>query len=249
MFRADSAHHRYWWNEHRVPSVTDVLGFAGYCDPDMIPASGLERGRLLHAATLAYDLLDPELRTELSWDPELRREFFDQEVPSVVHGLMDAYCHAMRVVEFTFLQLEEPIVSTELWLSGRPDRQGLNDHATPFVLDIKCGGALTWHGYQTAGYDLIDTRLPPRTRIRYALHLWPNTRWKLCRHRALGDYTRLQDAVHTYHTKGGPHAKPKLHESPQEQEPRTRKDHGGRDLWLDDAGRARREAPIAESSR
>ncbi len=241
MFRADAEHHRYWWNEHRVPSVTDTLAFCGACDPDMIPASGLARGRLVHALTLAYDL-----------DPGT---FDFDTVPIVARGQLDAYCDAMKVLGFTYLEHEEPIINTELWLAGRPDREGLNEHGTPFVLDIKCGGKAKWHGYQTAGYDLIDTRLPPRTRLRYALHLWPNSRFLICRHRALGDYTRVQDAVNTYHTKGGPHAKPKLHEPPQEhahaskRRSKARQDHGARDLWLDVKGRARREEPLADSSR
>lgn len=182
--------HAYSLDGRALWSVTAVLKRAGYLD-DLAFCGTPEhkrRGRCVHQLTMAYDLSPwTDLREPTILDPTISQTF-DPEVltfafgtlavwcPPTLHGYLDAYVKWRRLFAARWVHVEQPMARADLGFAGTPDRMGLFN-GSPAVIEVKAGGPAKWHGYQLAGYDLLDPLPFPRRRL--AVYLQPDGAFRM----------------------------------------------------------------------
>lgn len=168
-----------------VPAIGTIVKWArDTTDGPWMKAEHRDRGRAVHAATLAIDLGD-SAQAVMARMPEEWRPF------------LFAYCEFRQTVAMRWTQIEQPLVHRDLYFAGTPDRVGtMND--VPTLLEIKTGHATTWHAIQTAGQDiLIDPH--QNIRRRYVVYLTADGKHRLRRHMDTGDYLKFLSALQRYH--------------------------------------------------
>ncbi len=200
--------HAYAIGERRLPSVTGVLRLAGHLD-DLAwfgTPEALERGRLVHALTHAVDVTGwDDLGTPIplpAWGVVVPRSLvvlgaggrLRVGCPEPLRGYVEAYRAVRALYGPRWDRAEEPLASPGGDFAGTPDRMGVFNGA-PCVAEIKTGEHAAWHGYQTAGYDLLEP-LPFRRR-RVGIYLRRDGDFRIrrfeddedyaCFGRALGD--------------------------------------------------------------
>lgn len=137
-FWYDAENHRYYVGKREVPGLTTLLSQAGCFSAEAYyTEEGRLRGRVVHAACLAYDLgaFDP-----LQIDPKYL-------------GYVHAYASIAQELRPRWKYLEQAQVNRRYFVACRIDRLG--HLAAPAFAEIKTGEPEDWHGIQTAGQDVV----------------------------------------------------------------------------------------------
>jgi hypothetical protein len=182
-FRFHASAHVYTVGKVMVPAVGTITKLARTTtDGPWMKDEHRDRGRAVHAATLAVDLGDSCQSVLARLEPDWRPFLF-------------AYCEFRKGIALRWRQLEEPAVHRELMFAGTPDRVGtINDY--PALLEIKTGHATDWHGIQTAGQEIL---LASGALRRYVVYLTSDGKFKLREHINTGDYLKFLTALQSYH--------------------------------------------------
>jgi hypothetical protein len=187
-FRFDAERHIYTVGTTEVPAVSTIVKAAhlangGQAGGPWFTQEHRDRGKAVHAATLALDLGSADLSALLVWLKPAWQPF------------LFAYAEFRKSCRCKWTQMEQPRVHRRLKFAGTPDRVGtLNDW--PALLELKTGSPAPWHGIQTAGQD---TLMPSRGRRRYVVYLSSDGRYKLREHTDSGDYLKFLAALQAYH--------------------------------------------------
>lgn len=187
MLQFDPTRHAYTDGRHYYRSVTGVLRAAGRVGEWGTP-DALTRGKLVHALTLALETAGTWLGTghDLPWPdgyplPPMeiavrRGSRYVLRPDAELARYCDAYWQWRCLYRPRWTMMEHPLARPDLNLAGTPDRIGIL-RGWPTVLEVKTGGAASWHGLQLAGYDLLDEG--PMERHRVALYLAADGSFKL----------------------------------------------------------------------
>lgn len=133
----DPEKHEYRYNGTVVPSVTQLLKWAGLIDDSWFSDWHGERGRLIHLACQYYDEGTLEMA---SVHPEIA-------------GYLESYIKWREAGKhIKILEIEAQIFNEGCWYAGTLDRAVAIDN-TPAIIDIKSGAYQQWHGLQLAGYQ------------------------------------------------------------------------------------------------
>jgi hypothetical protein len=161
-FDADA--HRYYLDGVRLPGVTSVLESAGLIDYSFLGdrrEQYLARGRAVHAATHADDLVDLDV----------------EGLTSEILGYLKAWRAFRSDFGFTPLLIEERVCNPAFGYAGTLDRVGRLRDGTAIILDIKSGIAPAAVRFQLAAYAAC---LPhPRTRLRRCVELHADATYRV----------------------------------------------------------------------
>ena len=130
-----------------------------------------ERGTRVHRACLDFDLgLVPDIQHEEAM-------------------YLDSYAQWSHLCRPIWTTMEEPKHSERFDFAGTADRVGIiNDK--PVIVDLKTGGASSWHGIQLALYDVLYDEIPAMIRRRLVLYLRKNGGIpQVVEYQNLSDYT------------------------------------------------------------
>jgi len=154
MLAFNPATHSYTVGGRQVPSVTGRIRAAGLLGPAVhfFTPDSAARGTRVHLACLAIDHGLPPL------------------LPLEERGYLLSYRRWRDAMRPQWTSLETPHYCAQYDTAGTADRLGLLDDV-PVVVELKTGGAASWHGVQLAMYDLLHNDLAPRQRRRLVLHL------------------------------------------------------------------------------
>lgn len=190
-FRFDEGTHTYTLGGIVLPSVTQVLKFAGYYEGmQFIPADILrwkaKFGSSLHEITRKYD------NGTLDWsrmNPAFRNRF-EQYLQ---------FCDDMGV---EILDIEQPLYSERFMFAGKRDRTLLLHNSKrkgKTILDIKSGVDLSGAELQTAGYQILENERYPDDRVihRACLQLMEDG-YRLVYHRNPYDEYRFLNELAKY---------------------------------------------------
>lgn len=148
----------YVLDGREIPSVTQILRFAGLDPYRHVSGSVLERaclrGSAVHLITQLHDEQDLHL-------PSVH--------PALV-GFLDSWCRFLEHARWTPLEIERRMVNRAYRYGGTPDRFGLLNDA-PTVLDLKSGPLARVTALQTAGYAHRPDEYPRDTVRRLAIRL------------------------------------------------------------------------------
>lgn len=189
-FRFDVERHRYTVGGVEVPAVGTIVRWArvNAHDGPWMREEHRERGKAIHAASLALDIGAEDADTLLRRLPDAWRPYLQAYVNFRGTGKV-----------FKWRRMEQPYVNRSLGFAGTPDRVGsMNGYAA--ILEIKTGHETDWHGLQTAGQDILlhrDWHL--RRYRRFVVYLHREGTFKLREHVDSGDYLRFLDALHRFH--------------------------------------------------
>lgn len=168
--RFDAETHTYWHGEHRVPSVTQVLGAMTDLDeirrlrPGVIEHAS-ERGDAVHYGCELYD------QGRLDWDT----------VGDEIRPYIEAWVKFRAETGFVPDAIEERVFHPVHKYAGTLDRRGTL-HGVPSIVDIKCVAAMyPTTGLQTAAYaKAIEAAAPGTPQFaRAAVQLLPTGQYKL----------------------------------------------------------------------
>lgn len=182
--------HEYYWNDVRVPSVTEILDDVGIVDYTSIPFAvrkmALQRGSDVHTATHYDDENDLEFDEELwlanpiGYEREYQRT--GRGVAPTRAGYVAAWRKFRRETGFTPELIEHKGYNEAYGFAGTLDRMGtmiVGDKTIEVLLDIKCGDAPGWTRIQTASYASFFQS--PRRFTRVAVELHKDNNYRLFR--------------------------------------------------------------------
>ncbi len=162
MFTFDSVTHRYLHGTRQVRSVTGMIKAAGLLGPaaQFYSKEAAERGTRVHRACLDFDLgLVPDIQHEEAM-------------------YLNSYAQWSGLCRPIWTEMEQPKHSERFNFAGTADRVGhigsWGMDNKPVIVDLKTGGASSWHGIQLALYDVLYDEIPPMIRRRLVLHLKKN---------------------------------------------------------------------------
>jgi hypothetical protein len=187
-FRFSAETHIYTVGGVIVPAVSTIVQHAhraagGSSGGPWFTDEHRERGKAVHAATLALDQSSLEYDDLLKWLKPAWQPFFF------------AYFEFRKHCRCQWALMEQARVHRALKFAGTPDRVGtLNDW--PAILELKTGSPAPWHGVQTAGQDIL---MGSRGRRRYVVYLTSDGRYKLREHTDSGDYLKFLSALQAFH--------------------------------------------------
>jgi hypothetical protein len=146
----------------------------------------LERGRVVHLATLRLDLGAPVTGVMAG-------------VEDAWHPFIVAYQIFRHEVRCRWKKMEHPKVHRRLRFASIIDRVGTVS-GRPTVFEIKTGFPAPFHGPQLAAADILVTgRVRLGLRRRLAVYLHADGTYKLQEYTDPADYTRFLQALATYH--------------------------------------------------
>lgn len=177
--RFDELHHRYFWNDRELVSVTTALKLAGYVDASHYTEFARERGTFVHQTIEFFD----------------RGELDEDTLHPTLRPYLDAYCKFLREVGITgWTDIERQLADPARGVAGTLDRHG--DFG---LLDVKSGSPEPWHASQTAGYALLaevnGLLLSARRVKRHALYLRADGTYALTSHADKADFEHFTAAV------------------------------------------------------
>ena len=198
----DEASHIYRWKGEIVPSNTGVLKASGHGVNPYYTDDGREVGKAVHLACQYYD----EGRLEFSsLETPLGADERTAKLKAKVRGRVAAYIRFREETGFEPDLIEFITFSPELRVAGTLDRTGTfpDNRSRMTLLDLKGGAEAKWHGYQTAGYALMEFpcsygHLDPMVQ-RAALYLGDNGKYKFRIHRMATDFDEFRTAVAEYY--------------------------------------------------
>ena len=188
---------RYQVSGTRVPSVTEILDFAGLSDFSRIPKDVLEnaanRGKWAHyfCERISHGIDGDELTAEF-------------EIPEEVEPRLEAYRKFLAESRFEAIEVEHVVVSTARGYAGTVDLIGNLPGVGLSLIDVKLPilAAASWK-LQTAGYALAyEHQANTMIQARYSLQLSKEGRYNLTPHQET--YTDTHDflaAVRVAHFK------------------------------------------------
>jgi hypothetical protein len=186
-FTFDPIKHEYRSNGKVLPSVTQILSYAG-----IIPACGFylpihaERGRAVHSAA------------QMHIDGTLDEDSLHEIIRLYVFAFKDFLRESRFVPMKSFCEVP---MRSELGFAGTADLVGtLNNNLA--VIDVKTGDASAWAQFQTAGYELLyrETSGYKKEIKRFSLRLYPTGRYKLREHTKQSDQSVFLAALENYKT-------------------------------------------------
>ena len=183
-FHFDPENHEYFIDGEKVPSITQMLDYAGWINDEFYTKESSERGTLVHKLSADFDL------GAIS-DP--------RTVENIWKGYFLAHVDAMKKMQPEVLAVEQALGHPTLRYGGRPDRVWKLWGAIT-VTDIKTGVVADWHGIQTALQALLIAphyHLPPESIQRYGLYLRDNGKWKFIEHKNRHDFGEAHEVIRT----------------------------------------------------
>jgi hypothetical protein len=190
--RFNAERHEYFYNDVRVPSITQMLVATGWTDPKYYTEAGRDRGTAVHDLVTAYDLGALTLAT----------------VPDKLRGYVLAYVEAMQALRPTFHAIEEMSVHPGYPFAGRPDRVA-QVFAVRSIYEVKSGAPEQAHAVQTALQAILeagkvggDHRLPATSYQRLAIYLKPSGRYTLAKHPNRRDFDHAAEVLNACCPKG-----------------------------------------------
>lgn len=171
----DPETHTYRVDGKRVPGVTTILRHANLMDLRFADDSAMKRGTDVHT------LIEKSIEATHKGSPLDVREMKNPLIP-----YYEAWEKFQRAVRPEILANEEPVFNSMYRYAGMLDlRCRVSRDAGPeeWLIDIKTGGASSWHSLQTAGYSLCFDRFMKR----YALYLRPDATYRLVPHNDAAD--------------------------------------------------------------
>lgn len=180
--RYDDATHAYFWNDERIPSVTQALKLAGYIDAQFYTPEAAARGTLVHAAC---EVLDKQPVASLS---VARRIGF--RLSPDIRPYVQAYARFLQDCRPEYDAIETTMYHPRLRYGGRTDRIVADLFRSPGILELKTGSVEPWHGYQTALYQLMKP-----TGARWVVYLGDNGRYRVDTMTNADDYRIGIDAI------------------------------------------------------
>ena len=181
--RFDATEHAYYINHERVPSITQMLNDTGWIDDSFFSDESCERGRLVHALTVDYDL--GALPDPVSLECKYK-------------SFVLAYVKVMRVIKPRWTHVETAMFDLADRWGGRPDRVGKVWGAWA-VLEIKTGVQAKATPVQLALQAILaapEFHLPPEQILRYELKVRGTGRGTLLEHRDQRDFDRARKVIH-----------------------------------------------------
>lgn len=168
--------------------VTEVLAINGLTDLTFIPPSALERGTDVHAAAAFDD----------------RGTLEEESVDDRVRPLLESWRKFREEAGLTVREIELPVSYPALDYRGTLDRVVVfRGQEREVLLDLKGGGPLPWHPFQTAAYALayaFQTR--GVTPERGSVYLQKDGRQaRFVPHRDRGDFDAWKSLVVVAHLK------------------------------------------------
>lgn len=169
MFYFDAESHTYTLDGSAIPSVTQMLGQAGYISEAWYTGESAERGRQVHRLCADYD-----------WGV-----FGDlRQCDSEYKNWLLAYVRFKQREQPVWASIEDAFANTHYRFGGRPDRVG-KVYGCEAIVELKSGAMERWHGIQTALHDILIGGLPVRVRMRYGLYLRKNGKFRFVQHDGL----------------------------------------------------------------
>lgn len=185
-FRHDRVRHFYSIGGTPVPGIHAVLRAGGLekGGPWFVDEVR-ERGKAVHAATLAYDLGE------------------DAVIEDRWRGFYEAYVALRAAVRCRWRLLEHPKAHRRLRYATMLDRVGTVS-GRPSVVEIKTGEPAPFHGPQLAGADLLlGPRIAPGTRRRLGFYLHADGTFQVKEYTEAKDYHDFLAALSAYWDDGG----------------------------------------------
>lgn len=183
MLRFDAATHTYYWNDQRIPSVTQILG--PLTDLSMIPRDVLERKRLI--GTWVHAAIELDLRDDLD------EGSIGEDWRGYFNGWLKFRAESGMVVH----EAEQKVYSKPYGYAGTLDLLGELPKIGLVLIDTKCTATMyPTVGPQTAAY--AHARGVPKAK-RFALQLKPDGSYRLhpCPDRS--DFGVFSAALTLYH--------------------------------------------------
>jgi hypothetical protein len=181
-----------------VPSNTQVLRFSGHGVSNFYTEDGREVGKAAHLACRFYD------EGRLDWaslEPPLGDDQKTVLLKLKVKKRLESYIKFREDTVFTADLVEFLAYSEELNVAGQIDRTGTFWGSDRHVLlDLKGGAEHDWHGYQTAGYTLMEFPTNPYHITRGCVYLKDDgSRAKLRLHKKASDFDEFISCVQRFH--------------------------------------------------
>ena len=182
-----------------VPSCTQVISFANPSPASRFyTVDGREVGKDAHLGCRYYDegCLDwSSLETPSGADERVAR------LKAKVRGRIQSYIRFREDTGFEPDLIEFVTYSEELDVAGTIDRTGrFPGQPEQWLIDLKGGAELEIHGWQTAGYTLMEFPKDPYGIMRGALYLKDNgSRAQLRIHKNIEDFAEFVDAAKKFH--------------------------------------------------
>lgn len=137
MLKFNEETHEYFYNDRKIPCVTEVLKACGMIDTTFYNQDGTIRGKRAHEAIEMYNM--GLLRVEAA--------------PSDVQGYLKGYVQFRLDLgsRLEIIQFEKPEFHQQFLYSGTPDLVARIDGKT-CIVDFKTGAPAVWHSLQLSAY-------------------------------------------------------------------------------------------------
>ena len=135
--RLDEESHTYWYNDRRIPGISELLRYWGFLDDTYYNEESREVGRGVHAIIHDYELggaAGHEFK-----DPKVLKRF-------------DEYLRFRDDKDFRVIAVEKIFADPAGRYACKIDLLGhFGEQSMLSLIEIKCGVELPWHRLQTAG--------------------------------------------------------------------------------------------------
>lgn len=140
MITYDESKHIYKMDGIKIPSVTQVLKFAGEINDRWYAPGSAQLGTYLHAACTVIDKFI------------LTAENYSDDEDN--YQRLQAWEKFKAETKVQFLEIEKKYVSKKYLFAGTPDRVCMFPQGKA-IIDIKRGASASWHGLQLNAYRLL----------------------------------------------------------------------------------------------
>ena len=181
MIVFDALNHTYTEDETLLPSVTTILGAEGFYNPKVFTEGSADRGTEVHLLTQQMDEGTKTINA-LMLHP--------------LYSYAEAWMKFKRDTGVEILFCEVMVGGKDLGAAGMVDRFA-KIRGQDYILDIKSGQKMPWHGIQTAGYKYLSRR-PCR---RAYVYLKPTGKYEFTEHGDRYDETVWKAALISYRWK------------------------------------------------
>ncbi len=179
-FRFEADGHKYFIENERRPSITQLLEVSGWSDPRWFTEESRRRGTAVHDITAQMDLAG-----------------LDAESVDAYKGYAIAYQAMRDRLRPTWHAIEEAEMEPQWRFGGRPDRVGMVFGARTIV-ELKSGVKTKAHPIQTAlQAKLVSWRygVPPTLWQRITVYLKPNGKYDVHVHTDNREHYEAEDIL------------------------------------------------------
>ena len=181
MIVFDALNHTYTEDETLLPSVTTILGAEGFYNPLVFTEGAADRGTVVHLITQQLDEGKKTLKNFMLHP---------------LYSYAEAWEKFKRDTGAEMLGIEVMVGGKDLGAAGRLDRFAVI-RTLEYILDIKSGQKMPWHGIQTAGYKYLSRR----TCRRACVYLKPTGKYEFIEHGDRYDETVWKAVLISYRWK------------------------------------------------